>query len=118
MALKKALVRSESKTKGHYAEAYFRVMSVNTRDDGSSEVKVVAFADSDARKLALQAGSEGPAPMPHMMGQSQAGIMEKTINAVLPAAPAGEYSSLQEQAKAAAYVHLKTLPEFLTAVDC
>lgn len=121
MALEKNLVRSENKVKGEFPTAYIRVMSVETMESGVSRIRIAGFVDADAKKLALDpaAVSGSNPPMPHMIGNmTQAAIYEKTIEASLPAAPAGTYKNLQEQEKAAAYVHLKTLPDFLTAKDC
>jgi hypothetical protein len=123
MALKKRLLRADNRVKGEFFGAYFRVQTVEMTETGS-RIRVVAFADAEARKLALEPQQTPDCPMPHMMrgpGDIGATLMEKTYETVLPAAPvkiAGEYGTLQEQAKASAYVYLKTLPEFDGAEDC
>lgn len=121
MAIKQSLSRSDNRIKAEFPAAYFRVMSVEMREDGSSRIRVAAFADADARKLALAADAGGAAHMPGMMrgpGETNATIWEKTFDATLGAAPEKTYANLQEQAKAAAYLHLKALPEFTTGEDC
>jgi hypothetical protein len=121
MALKKRLLRADNKVRGEFLGAYFRVQSVEMTETGS-RIRVVSFADAEARKLALD--PQQTSPMPHMMrgpGDIGATLTEKIYETVLPAAPdkiAGEYDTLQEQAKASAYVYLKTLPEFDGAEDC
>jgi len=121
MALKKALLRSENKVKGDCPNSYWRVMAVDLMENGSNRIRVAAFIDSDARKLALDPAQTPATPMPHMMrgpGDMSAVIAENTYEAALPAAPDGTYATLQEQAKAAAYVYLKTHADFAGAVDC
>jgi hypothetical protein len=121
MALKKALSRSENRIKATFGSAYWRVMSVDSMDNGNNRIRVAAFADSEARKLALDPAQTPAQPMPHLMrgpGDMSAVIAEKTYETALPAAPDGSYATLQEQAKAAAYLYLKAHADFAGAEDC
>lgn len=118
MALKKALARADNRVKGEFPDAYWRVMTVETKEDGKSRIRVAAFADAEARRLALDPTQNQDSP-PHMRGPGEnAALSEKTYEAELLPAPTGTYSSLAEQVKAASYVHLKAHADFARAEDC
>ena len=121
MALMKALSRFGNKVKGDFPAAYHRVMAVESNENGLNKIRVAAFADSEARRMALdpaQTPADQPAYMMRGPGDMSAVLAEKTYEVVLPAAPDGEYSTLQEQAKAAAYVYLKKHADFIGAENC
>lgn len=120
MGLKKQLARGDNKVKAVFPEAYFRVMAVEMLESGASRIRVAAFADKEARILALDNTQSALTPAHQMRGPGDVGatIFERTYEATLQPAPAGDYTSLQEQTKASAYVYLKTHTDFINAIDC